>query len=163
MAVIVAQQSRKRGEVCEVHEPAGSFALYLPREGIAVSRVRGHFSEAMAREWVDTIEPYFTAGERFDTLHDWEAMSSYDTATRQLLTKWIVQRRGLVRSARFLTGSSIVSLGIGTAGIAAGLVGIELRVCGRREFDEALAVALGGASPVRHDSGTVSVRPSADR
>jgi hypothetical protein len=155
MAVIVAQ-SRKRGEVCEVHEPTGTFALYMPREGFAVSRVRGHFSAAMAREWVDTIEPYFTAGERFDTLHDWEAMSSYDTGTRQLLTKWVVQRRGLVRSARFLTGSSVVSLGIATAGIAAGLAGIELRVCGRREFDEALALVLG--APVRHDSGTVSVR-----
>jgi hypothetical protein len=139
--------SRPRGDLCEVREPTGTFALYMPREGFSVSRVRGHFSEAMARAWVDTIEPYFALGERFDTLHDWESMVSYDTGTRQLLTKWIIQRRGLVRSALFLASPGVVTLGIATAGLAAAIAGVELRVCGRREFDEALANVLG---PGRH-------------
>ncbi len=120
-------------------EPGGTFALYMPREGVVVSRVRGHFTGAMARAWVDTIEPYFASGERFDTLHDWEAMVSFDAEARRLLTKWIVQRRGLVKSARFLAKPGIVSLGIATAGLATAVAGVELRVCGRREFDEALA------------------------
>ena len=114
----------------------------MPREGVIVSRVRGVFSTVMARAWVDAIDPYFASGERFDTFHDWEEMTSYDSGTRQLLTKWVVQRRGLVRSARFLAGSKIVALGIATAGLATAISGVELRVCGRREFDEALATAL---------------------
>src|SRR5438132_9824676 len=119
----VAAHPKTRGELCELHEATGSFALYVPREGVAVSRVRGNFSTAMARAWVDAIEPYFAAGERFDTFHDWEAMRSYDSGTRQLLTKWVIQRRGLVRSARFLAGSTVVALGIATAGLAAAIAG----------------------------------------
>ncbi len=138
----LAAPPRTRGELCELHEPTGSFALYTPKEGIAVTRVRGSLSAEMARAWIGTIEPYFASGERFDTFHDWEAMTSYDAGTRQLLTKWIVQRRGLVRSARFLAGSKIVALGIATAALATTISGVQLRVCGRREFDEALAAAL---------------------
>jgi hypothetical protein len=157
----VATTVRARGDLCEVHEPTGTFALYMPREGFAVSRVRGHFSEAMARAWVDAIEPYFALGERFDTLHDWEAMVSYETGARQLLTKWIIQRRGLVRSARFLATPGIVTLGIATAGLAAAIIGLELRVCGRREFDEALARVLGPRLPADDapDSGVRRATP----
>jgi hypothetical protein len=129
----------------------------MPREGFAVSRVRGHFSDGMARVWVETVEPYFASGERFDTLHDWEGLESYDSSVRRLLTKWVIQRRGLVRSARFLARPGIVTLGIATAGLAAAIAGIELRVCNRREFDEALAV-LGG---VRHEAPPpAAARPS---
>ena len=131
----------------------------MPREGLAVSRIRGHFSEAMARAWVETAEPYFSCGERFDTLHDWEGIDSYDSGARRLLTKWIIQRRGLVRSARFLARPGVVTLGIATAGLASAIAGIELRVCGRREFDEALAAVLGVGRRLE-GAAAVAARPA---
>jgi hypothetical protein len=140
----VATKNLDCGALCEMKDAGGTFALYLPRPDCSVSRVRGHFSLAMAREWVDTVDPLFATGRRFHTLHDWEAMTSYDPDARKLLTKWIVQRRGLVRSARFITGSPLVALGIATAGLGAAIAGLELRVCSRREFDRVLAEMLAG-------------------
>ena len=74
-------------------------------------------------------------------------MTSYDSEARKLLTKWVVQRRGLVRSARFIAGSPLVALGIATAGLGAAIAGLELRVCSRREFDQVLAQMLAGEPP----------------
>lgn len=136
-------------QLCHVVDPQGAFAVYAPRDGLLVTRARGWLSTQMADAWIAAVDPLFVAGVRVHSLHDWESMTGYDDAARRVLTKWVVQRRTFVRSARFVATSSVVTFGISLAALAASLAGVELRVCGRREFDEALASHLSPEGALR--------------
>lgn len=129
--------------VLDEQDERGHLQIFVPRAELCVSLVTGHLSQRMAHHWMDHFDPQFRRGAVFDTFHDWEAMSSYDSGARRALTTWIVGSTKSIRSARFLVGSKLVAMGVSAASLATMIVGLPMRAdTDRAEFERALSDEL---------------------
>lgn len=146
-APIWARASKNR--VVDERDDRGQLQIFLPPAKLpdaplCVTRVTGHLTLRMAHQWITVLDPYFRRRSVFDTLHDWEQMTSYDSSARRSLTTWVVANHGNVRVAHFLVGSKLVAMGVSAASLAAALVGLNMRAhteraAFERELDRALA------------------------
>lgn len=117
---------RVQSRVVDERDDRGSLEIYLPSPDLCVTIARGHLSSAMARRWIDTIDPHFQRGVVFRTFHDWEGLSSYDSLARRLLTTWLARNSNRVVSADFLVTSRIVAMGLSAANVMTTLAGLTL-------------------------------------
>jgi hypothetical protein len=129
-----------RNQLLHVEESRGELFLYEPVPGVSVTRARGHLSLAMVEAWMACIEPQLQRGVVFDSFHDWEAMTSYDSEARRVLTTWALRSKRSVRTTMFLVASRLVAMGVSTASLATTLVGMTMSATRvRAEFEAALA------------------------
>jgi hypothetical protein len=112
--------------VVRVAEPRGKLEIFLPKVGVLLTVVEGHLSHAMAKRWVEVIGPSFEKGLTFDTFHDWEAMTGYDSTARQELTSWVAASFRNVHSARFLAKDRLVRMGVSAASAIVSLAGVKI-------------------------------------
>ncbi len=113
-------------------EPRGKLEIFLPRAELCLSVVEGHLSLAMAERWIEGVDRYVRSGTVFDTFHDWEAMTGYDSAARQALTSWVVGTFRSFRSAHFLVTNRLARMGVGAASLAVAVVGMHMKTFGER-------------------------------
>ncbi|MCC6665967.1 MAG: hypothetical protein IT375_19585 [Polyangiaceae bacterium] len=118
----------RRARVVHAVEPGGSLEVYLPRQDVAVTFVEGRLTAAMAERWIETLDRQFTRGARFNTFHDWDQMTGYDSAARQALTSWVVSSIRHILSADFFATHGIVRMGVAAAGVATALAGLRVEV-----------------------------------
>lgn len=129
--------------VVDEADERGRLQLFLPSGDNCISRVTGHLTVKMTRRWMDVIDPYFARKVVFDTFHDWEEMTSYDSTARRALTSWVVANHRCVRSAHFLVGSKLVAMGVSAASLATALVGLPMVAHSTRAaFEAELVKAL---------------------
>lgn len=134
----VVDERDERGQL-QIFLPAAK----LPDAPLCVTRVTGHLTLRMAHQWIAVLDPYFGRGTVFDTFHDWEKMTSYDSSARRSLTTWVVANHSNVRVANFLVGSKLVAMGVSAASLAAALVGLNMRAhTERAAFERDLDRAL---------------------
>lgn len=132
-----------RNRVVDERDERGALEIYIPARAVCVTVARGHFSTPMARRWIEVVGAYFVGEIRFVTFHDWEAMTSYDSAARRALTTWLVANTRFVASADFLVSSRLVAMGVSTANLMTTLAGLPMVAhTERRPFEEALARAI---------------------
>ena len=117
---------RPEWKVVDERDERGALELYLAPPDFVVAVARGHFSQAFARRWVDVVDVEFKKGRVFRCFNDWEAMTTYDSGARRVLTTWILSNRKNVASSEFLVGSRIVAMGISTANVMTTLAGLDM-------------------------------------
>jgi hypothetical protein len=128
-----------KNQLLHVQESRGELYLFEPAPGVSVTRARGHLSLAMAEGWMACIEPQLRRGVIYDSFHDWEAMTSYDSEARRVLTTWALRSKRNVRTTTFLVASRLVAMGVSTASLATTLVGMTMSATRvRAEFEAAL-------------------------
>jgi hypothetical protein len=132
-----------KNSVVSTHDARGSLNIYLPKPDLCITRVKGHLSNAMARDWMDALDPHFRRGVRFTTFHEWAQMESYESAARRALTAWVIKNRKSIVSADFLVLSRLVAMGVQTASLATTLAGLPMHAHrDRDEFEHALTAHL---------------------
>ena len=135
---------RPEWKVVDATDERGSLEIYLPPPNLLVNVARGHLSQFLARRWVDVIDVEFKKDRVFHSFQDWEAMTSYDSAARRVLTTWILANRKSVASSDFLVGSRIVAMGISTANVMTALAGLHMVAhTDRAEFEAVYARQAG--------------------
>lgn len=135
-----------KNRVVDEADERGRLQLFLPSGDACISRVTGHLNVKMTRRWMDVIDPYFARNVVFDTFHDWEEMTSYDSSARRALTTWVVANHRCVRSAHFLVGSKLVAMGVSAASLATALVGLPMTAhASRPPFEAELVKSLDRA------------------
>ncbi len=135
---------RVKHRVVEERDPRGSLEIYLGPPDLCVTVARGHLSSSMARRWIEALDPHFLRGEVFRTFHDWEALESYDSNARRLLTTWLVANTKHVVAADFLVSSRLVAMGVSAANLMTTFAGLTMDAhTERAPFEAAYAAALG--------------------
>ncbi len=133
----------KRNRVVDERDGNGSLEIFLPKNDVLVTRAEGHFSAAMARAWITTIDPYFRRGAVLATFHDWDEMTAYDSSARRLLTGWLLANKSGVRTAEFLVSSRLVAMGLSAANLATTIAGLVMVAhTARSDFEQSLTRAL---------------------
>ena len=123
----------------------GSLEVYLPRQDVCVTIVEGRLTLAMAERWMDVLERQFRLGACFDTFHDWDAMSGYDSAARTELTRWVLASLKNIKSAHFLVHDRMVRMGVTSANVATSFAGLRMTIYSEREkFESELSRRLSG-------------------
>jgi hypothetical protein len=130
----------RRSCVVRVVEPRGQLEICLPQANVCLSIIEGHLSAPMAQRWIEGVQRHVERGVVFDTFHDWERMSGYESGARQALTAWVVSNVRAFRTARFLVAHSLVRMGVSAASVAVALAGMQMSaVTERAAFEEMLA------------------------
>ncbi len=80
----------------------------------------GHLEEAAARKIIELRSAAFDDVERAEEFHDWWQMSSYDSASRALLTEDSLKRRQQISRIHLLIASRLVRMGVSVATIVLG-------------------------------------------
>jgi hypothetical protein len=129
--------------VREGKDDRGSFHVYMPKRDMCVTRARGHFSLDLARLLPDALAPSFAEGRSVALFHDWEGMTTYDSAARRMLTSWVLSNIRSFQSQDFIVASRIVALGIAAASVATSLAGLPLVAHTKRaQFERIVSRAL---------------------
>ena len=124
-------------------EPRGSYEIYFPAPNISVARARGHLSLALAQLAPEAFEAHGPQSELIASFNDWEAMTTYDSEARRLLTIWTLSNARKLRSVEFLVNSRVVAMGIAAANLAMKAIRLPLvSYTKRSEFESSLAQAL---------------------
>ncbi len=113
-----------RYRVLEEKDERGSLEIFLPPKDLCVTVARGHLSLLMARRWIEVIDPHFRKSTVFRTFHDWQELTSYDSAARRALTTWLLANAKSVASADFLVSSKLVAMGVSAANVLTTLAGL---------------------------------------
>jgi hypothetical protein len=113
-------------------------SLTVEHLGVSCSSfvARGHLSEALARVIVVEGERIAREGHAV-ALHDWSALTGYDTAARHLCTAWMRTHRASFDDVTILVSSALVAMGVNVANIALG--GFLYATTDRAAFDAAIA------------------------
>jgi len=120
--------------------PKGSLSLWKPARGIFVSRAEGHVDLVLADHIVSGGDAVIAADRRILAFHNFERLTSYDSAARMRLTTWAIAIRNEVDRAHFLAESKIVRMGLSVASIA--LLGMLVSHHDRESFERALFAAI---------------------
>jgi hypothetical protein len=119
--------------------PKGAVRVLSVSEHVALTQTYGHLDAALARELQRATLELANAHPPLLSFGEWSQMIGYDREARQLLTDMILQNRTKFAEVSILTGSTMVSVGVNTAGLATALVGISLTsTTDRRAFFEKL-------------------------
>ena len=123
-----------------VTEPRGKIEVYLPRGNVCLSVIEGHLSAPMAQRWIDVLDRHVQAGIVFDTFHDWERMSGYESGARQALTSWVLGSIRSFRCVHFLVSNPLAKMGVSAATVAVALVGLRMESHpSRSSFEQVLS------------------------
>ena len=131
--------------ILDTSSERGSLVMYLPKPNILVTRAVGHLDHTMAQAWLDLSDRLFAGPGPLAVFNEWSEMQSYDSRSRQLLTKWVLDHRADMTGAWFLTGSRIVAMGVAVAGSATALAGVHLYASrSRTDWEATLREMLRG-------------------
>ena len=129
--------------VVDERDARGSLEVYVTPPDFCVTVARGHLTSLMARCWIETVDPHFRRGAIFRTFHDWEALASYDSNARRLLTTWLLANTKNVATADFLVSSKLVAMGVSAANLMTTIAGLTMTAhTARTPFEEAHRAAL---------------------
>jgi hypothetical protein len=135
-----------RGPLLDEKSARGSLQMYRPAPGMLVTRATGHMDVVLAEGWVRCTAPLWREGVKVTVFNEWERMSGYESASRKLLTDWVIEHRELFEGAWFCTGSRLVAMGVAASGALTALAGVPMRACAdRAEFDRRLRARLGSS------------------
>ena len=123
----------------------GAIFLYRLKSDLVCCQVVGHLEVGLAERIRDYQRQSFRPGRRVHLFHDWAAMTSYDSASRSLLTEHVIADRALIGSVVLLTQSRLVAMGVATANLATSAVGVTLGSHTKREtFEQELLARAEG-------------------
>jgi hypothetical protein len=134
-----------RGPLLDESSARGSLRMYHPAPGVLVTRATGHMEVSLAQGWLRCTAPLWQDGVKVTVFNEWERMTGYESASRKLLTDWVIAHRGQMVGAWFCTGSRLVAMGVAASGALTALAGVSMNACAdRAEFDRRLRERLGG-------------------
>jgi hypothetical protein len=136
MSVLV---HRRDGDADIWESTRSSMRMWMATPTLILSVGRGHFEVAQARAFVGYLEPLMATGARYTGLHDWGAITGYDTETRELFTRWTDEHRHSFDRIVIYTRSRLVRMGIATAKLVLGSF-VEA-VATRQELDVLITAA----------------------
>jgi|GEM_PF-1114102 len=96
-------------------DTAVAFSSTAP--GVFCVRVEGHYDLEMARFQTEKASEAIADGP-VKFFIDWEALTTYDSDARTLLTKWCLQHRAHLAEVHILTTFRIVAMGVAVANMA---------------------------------------------
>ena len=116
---------------------------------MVVSVARGHLEECHILPYIQEVDRIIARDGSVTILHDWYAMTGYDTRVRVDWTKWSQGRVKEIESTHILVRSRVVAMGVRTAALALSLVGARLSSYTEREQFDALLAEHGVHEPLR--------------
>jgi hypothetical protein len=113
-------------EVLLASDARGAIRILRGPKGRLVSQVVGHFSaEFGAKSHAITLAE-IADGRSVSIFAEWSRMTGYDAASRRLLTDMVLTHRASITEVCVFTLSTMVALGVNTAGLATALVGVPV-------------------------------------
>lgn len=100
----------------ELTEPTGRLEVHVPRPGLVVTRIRGHFSSTFAGH-IETIGEREMPRGGFVGLHEWTETQSFDLAVPTTLGAWSMRRLGSIARIVIATTHPIVGLAVRTTNL----------------------------------------------
>lgn len=131
-----------------IHQDAAGGSLrLLESPGLLLGRVEGHYSAELLQHYMPALDRLLTSPSAIG-FHDWENMTSYDSACRQQMTDWTLAHRKQIAAWHILVRSKLVAMGVATASMIIG-GGIITSYSDRKKFDDALKPFLPKLRGVR--------------
>ncbi|MDP3274292.1 MAG: hypothetical protein Q8Q09_03800 [Deltaproteobacteria bacterium] len=128
-----------RNVLLDVEGPKGALQMYFPVRDVLVTRASGHLELAQARDWIRVLEPQWKHVSKLRVFNDWDLMTSYESASRRVLTEWVLANRRQFEGAWFSTRSQLVAMGVAAAGALTALAGVSMNATrDRTMFEETL-------------------------
>lgn len=106
--------------VDEFVSDVGSLAAWEVVPQIFVSRVTGHMQLGHAEAWLRIGNRILASGRPVAGFHDWFGMTSYDSATRAMLTDWSLANLASFHCVHIAIDSKLVRMGVTVANLALG-------------------------------------------
>ena len=100
----------------ELTEERGHLAIHVPRPGLVVTRLRGHFSSAFAAQ-IETVGEREMPRGAFVGLHEWTETTSFDLSVPTTLGAWSMRRLASIARIVIATTHPIVGLAVRTANL----------------------------------------------
>lgn len=95
----------------------GSRMLMWLRTGLVVTRIEGHFSDALAELLVAQSEPIIRRDRAFVGLHDWTDAPSFDVMVPPRLAAWTVGLLPHIARIVIATAHPLVSMAVRTTNL----------------------------------------------
>ena len=125
----------------------GVLRLQETDSGLLVATMQGHFGTDLLPRYKEALARAVKAGDAIG-FHDWEKMTTYDSACRHEMTDWTIAHRKEIRGWHILVRSKLVAMGVATASLIIG-GGVISSYSDRKRFEDTLAPFLpnlaGGA------------------
>ena len=97
----------------------GEITFWILAPHVYVTEVRGHMSQAMSNLIIERASPLYARASVLYGIHNWLAMTNYDSACRVDLTTWIMRNKA--QSVLHIgTASRMVAMGVMVAKVALG-------------------------------------------
>jgi hypothetical protein len=106
-------------EVVRYEDARGTLEVQRVDARRAVFVARGHLTAALAEAIVAEGARLASAGQAV-ALHDWSALTGYDTEARQLCTRFMVAHRRDFADVTILVTSALVAMGVNVANMGLG-------------------------------------------
>jgi hypothetical protein len=88
------------------------------RPEIAVTRIEGHFSDELAKRFVDELDGTLRASKHFLGLHDWTDTATFDVAVPARLAAWSISHIARVGRIVIATQHPLVSMAVRTTNLS---------------------------------------------
>ena len=118
---------------------SGEVALWRPRRGLIITRLRGFGASECARFYMAHAEREMLHG-RLTVFHEWSGMEGYDPATREAMKRWGKLHNADFDQVQYLVRSKVVAMVLTVAALTLGRD--LLATTDREEFSAALERAL---------------------
>jgi len=120
--------------------PRGSLRVVLPGAAVVLHVSEGYLDVGLARHMIAQTQAVLDRVPLVALFHDWELVTGYESAARELLTSYVDTIRPQMAAAHILVRSRLVATGVA---IANALLGGTLQATSSRPvFEAALREAL---------------------
>jgi hypothetical protein len=106
----------KSGPFMRYDDGTGSVEVERVDRRCSLFVARGHLSAELGRN-INAEGTRIAHAGRAIALHDWSAVTGYDSAARQLCTEFMLQHRNDFESVTILLSSGLVTMGVQVANI----------------------------------------------
>jgi hypothetical protein len=115
---------RDFNEVSHIETAKGRFSIHR-RGASLVTVVEGHLDTKHAPSFIVEADRLIASERRAYIYHDWAAMTGYDSVVRRAWTHWASHRLRGMPEVHFLTGTTVVRMGVSVAAAAVAVFGIR--------------------------------------
>lgn len=120
--------------------PRGTLTVITPAAPLVLFVAQGHLDVGLAQHIVTSTNATLQRVSRPVVFQDWELLTGYDSASRELLTRYVQGIQAQLGGAHILVKSRLVSMGVAVANALLG--GSLLATSSRARFDAALQDVL---------------------
>lgn len=120
--------------------PRGSLRVITPEAPLVLFVAQGHLDAGLAQHIVTSTNAALQRVRRPVVFQDWELLTGYDSAARELLTRYVQSIQPQLGGAHILVRSRLVATGVAVANALLG--GTLAATSSRAAFEETLRQVL---------------------